>query len=86
MQLVAANQYDLVFVNRLLASDRSPGMEVITALHAAHPGLRLMLVSDYPEAQEEAMQHGALKGFGKAALESDATEELIRSVLANPSE
>ena len=83
LKLAAANNYDLVFVNRLLALDRSPGIEVIAALHAAYPALRVMLVSDYPEAQEEAVRQGALRGFGKSALESDATEELIRSVLAN---
>ncbi len=79
--LAAEHAYDLVLVNRLLARDGSRGLDVIAALRAAHPALRLMLVSDYPEAQDEAAKLGALRGFGKAALESDETEELLRSIL-----
>ena len=40
-----------------------------------------MLVSDLPEAQEEAVRLGALRGFGKPKLESTETEELLREVL-----
>lgn len=75
----AANHYDLVLVNRLLDRDGSSGLDVIAELHAAQPGLRLMLVSDYPEVQDEAVQAGALRGFGKAALETPETEALIRA-------
>jgi DNA-binding NarL/FixJ family response regulator len=73
--------YDLVLVNRILASDRSEGLEVIRALRAAHPEVRMMLVSDRREAQEEACRCGALRGFGKAALDARETEEAICAAL-----
>ena len=83
LALTAVNAYDLVLVNRLLDRDRTRGIDVIAALRAAHPALRVMLVSNYPEAQEEAERLGALRGFGKSALESDETEELLRSILSS---
>ncbi len=48
--LASANAYDLVLVNRVLDRDRSKGIDVIAALRAAHPALRVMLVSDRPES------------------------------------
>jgi DNA-binding NarL/FixJ family response regulator len=83
LALTAASRYDLVLVNRVLNNDRSPGIDVIAALYAAHPSLRMMLVSDYPDAQEEAMQRGAIQGFGKASLESPETEKLICAALSD---
>ena len=47
------------------------------------PELQVMLVSNYPEAQEEAMRLGALKGFGKAALDTEQTEQLLRGILSH---
>jgi DNA-binding NarL/FixJ family response regulator len=79
----ATHHYDLVLVNRVLNNDGSPGVDVIEALHAAHPSLRMMLVSDYSDAQKEAMEHGAIQGFGKAELDSPETEDLIKSALAS---
>jgi ActR/RegA family two-component response regulator len=81
--LTAAHAYDLVLVNRILDRDRSKGVDVIATLHQAHPALRLILVSDYPEAQEEAVKAGAIRGFGKAALETTETEEFLRGLLSN---
>jgi hypothetical protein len=40
-----------------------------------------MLVSDKSDAQEQAVQQGALRGFGKSALDADETEQLLRSIL-----
>lgn len=77
----AGEGYDLVLVNRILAGDRSEGLEVIRALRSAHPQLRMMLVSDRPEAQEEACRCGALRGFGKASLDAKETEEAICAAL-----
>jgi len=79
--LAAANHYDLVLVNRVLDRDRSSGLEVIAALRAADPGLKVMLVSDLEGAQVEAVKLGALRGFGKAELETAETEEIIRAAV-----
>jgi len=67
-----AGEFDLVLVNRVLDGDGSRGVELIRAIKAEPDlaGLPVMLVSDYPEAQAEAVKLGALPGFGKSALRS----------------
>jgi two-component system, chemotaxis family, chemotaxis protein CheY len=62
--------FALVLVNRVLDADGSSGLDVIRAIKAEEPlyAVPIMLVSNYEEAQAEAVQAGALPGFGKAAL------------------
>jgi CheY-like chemotaxis protein len=82
LALAAQHPYDLCLINRLLDRDRTLGTDVIAALRAAHPTLPLMLVSDRPTAQSEAVALGALQGFGKSALDSPETEQILRNILA----
>jgi two-component system chemotaxis response regulator CheY len=84
LTLAATHPYNLALVNRVLDRDRSPGLDVIAALRAAHPTLPVMLVSDFPDAQAQATSLGALPGFGKSALESPQTQDLLRAALATP--
>jgi CheY-like chemotaxis protein len=75
--------FDLVLVNRILDRDGSSGLEVISqlkrddALHA----IPVILVSNYPDAQEQAQNRGALPGFGKANLGQPVMLGRIREVL-----
>ncbi len=71
--------YDVVLVNRVLASDGSSGLDVIREIKSESPETPVMLVSDLPEAQEEAVAAGALPGFGKQNLEDEATLETVRN-------
>src|SRR3954466_5666392 len=73
---------DIVLVNRELAFDSASGIDVIDALRRAGCRAPIMLVSDHEDAQEEAMQAGAVRGFGKSQLEDPATLELIREAVA----
>jgi CheY-like chemotaxis protein len=61
---------DLVLVNRVFDADGSSGLDLIRAIktHEQAPEVPVMLVSNYDDAQAEAVQAGAVKGFGKAAL------------------
>jgi len=43
----------------------------------------VMLVSNYEDAQKEAVAAGALAGFGKASLGRPAMIESLRSVLGD---
>lgn len=68
--LLRQGGFALVLVNRLLDSDGSSGEEVIRAIKADEQlrDLPVMLVSNYDDAQAEAVRAGAAPGFGKAAL------------------
>jgi two-component system chemotaxis response regulator CheY len=75
--------FDLVLVNRLLDADGSSGLEIIKDLKSdeALRGLPVMLVSNLEDAQEDAIQAGAEKGFGKAALGQPVMLERVRPFL-----
>jgi len=78
-------RYDLVLVNRQLDADGSPGVDVVRAIKTdADPALSavpVMLVSNFPEAQEEAVAAGAEPGFGKAELDAPQTRSRLATVL-----
>jgi DNA-binding NarL/FixJ family response regulator len=79
-----AEGLDLVLLNRRLdwGFETDEGVELIRQLRAEHPNLRLMLVSNYPDAQEAALQAGALPGFGKDDLRGRAADEKLRAALS----
>lgn len=76
-------RYALVLVNRILDATGESGVEVIRSLEPEIRAgrVRTMLVSNYPEAQEEAVAAGALRGFGKAALHDRETVSRLAAVL-----
>src|SRR4051812_38942788 len=57
---------DLLLVNREpVGFSPLMGVDLIRELKEEYPDQKVMLVSDFPEAQEEATAAGALPGFGK---------------------
>jgi len=62
--------FALVLVNRVLDADGSSGLDLIRAIKTEDElrAVPVMLVSNYDEAQAQAVQAGAAPGFGKAAL------------------
>lgn len=79
---------DLVLVNRKLDIDSSDGLEVIRALRAdpVASQVPVMLVTNYPEYQDEALALGAQRGFGKRDLKRAETAEMLRPWLGANSE
>src|SRR5689334_6338365 len=77
---VAKHKYDIILVNRVLDADGSSGLEVIRDLLDAGVSTPIMLVSDRPEAQDAAVELGAIRGFGKAALGDPDTIDLVARV------
>jgi two-component system, chemotaxis family, chemotaxis protein CheY len=77
--------YALVLVNRVLDSDGESGLEFIDRMKKEEHlrKVPVMLVSNYADAQEEAVAHGALPGFGKSALWQAETMERLRAVLGD---
>jgi CheY-like chemotaxis protein len=62
--------FALVLVNRVFDADGSSGLELIRAIktEAELRDVPVMLVSNYEDAQAQAVQAGATPGFGKAAM------------------
>lgn len=76
--------YHLVLVNRHLDVDYSPGLDIIQSL-VSHPEfgkIPVMLVSNYPDSQAEAVAAGAAHGFGKAELNRPTTWDRLRPYLS----
>jgi CheY-like chemotaxis protein len=70
LAMLEGNRFDLVLVNRVFDADGGSGLDLIRRLKG-DPDLTttpVMLVSNYEDAQFEAVQAGAAAGFGKAAL------------------
>lgn len=76
---------DLLLFNRTLdwGFDEQEGAALIRRLRQVHPDLKMMLVSNYPEAQSEAQAAGALPGFGKRELGTPKVTQLIREALSH---
>lgn len=74
---------DLVLLNRQLdyGFQTEEGVELIRDLRTKHPNLKLMLVTNYDDVQQRAIQSGALPGFGKRELGSAKVKELLRNAL-----
>src|SRR5436309_7219217 len=75
--------FDLVLVNRVLDYDGRSGFDFIDRMKRDEQlrGVPVMLVSNFEDAQEEAVARGALPGFGKAALRQPETLERLGAAL-----
>jgi two-component system, chemotaxis family, chemotaxis protein CheY len=76
-------QADLLLVNRILDGDFGMGQGATLISRLLQTGIlaRFMLISNYPEAQQEAVAAGAMPGFGKSEMYSAKATELIRAAL-----
>jgi DNA-binding NarL/FixJ family response regulator len=74
---------DLFLVNREPVGFNEQGLDLVRQIHQANPDLKVMLVSDYPEAQEAAVQAGALKGFGKSEFGSESLTDTVKQALGD---
>ena len=74
---------DLLLVNREPVGFEEEGVDIIRDVHQKYPDQKMMLVSDYPEAQDEAVKAGALPGFGKADIGSTKLVETVKGALAD---
>jgi DNA-binding NarL/FixJ family response regulator len=74
---------DLLLINRQLdwGFKTEEGIELIRHLRAAHPSLKMMLVSNYPDAQAAAVEAGALPGFGKREIGTPRVKQMIAAAL-----
>lgn len=82
--LLERDRFDLVLINRVLDVDQTCGMDIIKQIRADEKlaSTPVMLVSNYDDAQREAVAAGALPGFGKASLGQPQMVARVREVLA----
>jgi two-component system chemotaxis response regulator CheY len=75
--------FDLVLVNRVLDWTGESGLDFIRQVKAdaALASVPIMLVSNYEDAQQQAVADGALPGFGKAAMSQPETAARLRDIL-----
>ncbi len=80
---LADGTFDLVLVNRKLDCDYSDGLDVIRHLKADdnHANLPVMMVTNFPEHQQLAIEAGAEPGFGKLEFAKPETIEKLRPFL-----
>ena len=86
LDLLRNSKIDLVTVNRKLDRDYSDGLEVIRAIKSdpVVANVPVMLVTNYEEHQQAAMEAGCVRGFGKLALSDAPTIQLLSPYLGEP--
>src|SRR2546421_3153481 len=75
---------DLLLLNRELGwgFEQTEGVEIIRQLLSRHPNVKMMLISNYADAQAQALAAGAVPGFGKSEIGSPRVAQVIRRALA----
>lgn len=83
LSALQATCYDLVLVNRVFDRDGSAGLDFLKHMKsdAALRDTPVMLVSNYTDAQDAAVAAGALRGFGKSALNDPETVSTLSRAL-----
>ena len=83
MQRLRDNHFDLVLINRKLDQDGSDGLEILRQVKADErlAPTPVMLITNFEEHQQLAIEHGAIRGFGKAHLHDAETQQRLRDVL-----
>jgi len=83
IEALRGGSFDLVLVNRKLDTDYSDGLEIIQQIKAdeqlAH--VPCMLITNYPEHQQQAIAAGAELGFGKLEFALPQTRERLAALL-----
>lgn len=76
---------DLLLINRQLDGEFAAfsGIDLISRCKQTHPHVKTMLISNYADAQAQALTAGALPGFGKAELSSRKAREALTSALSH---
>jgi PleD family two-component response regulator len=75
----------LVLVNRVFHHDGSEGFDLISAIKSdlQLKGIPTMLISDFDDYQQRAIEGGAEPGFGKKTLRSPETRQRLSKHLDN---
>ncbi len=85
MEKLKAQPFHLVVVNRKLDVDYSDGIEVIRKIKSTTETAEVpvMLITNYEEHQDAAIEAGAVRGFGKLEYDHPETLERVQAALAD---
>lgn len=86
LESVCEEGADLLLINRQLpfGFETEEGVELMRDLQQAHPNVKMMLISDRPDAQDQAREAGGVEGFGKADLGRGGTmADKLREALSS---
>jgi ActR/RegA family two-component response regulator len=74
---------NLVLVNRVLDADldETSGIDLIQRLRETNPKLKMMLISNFADAQAAAVAAGAIPGFGKRDIGSSVARSALMHAL-----
>jgi len=83
LELLQKEQVDLILINRKLDIDYSDGLEILQHFKQDDQlkGIPAMIITNYPEHQEEAVAAGAEYGFGKLQFADIATQDRLSRFL-----
>jgi len=83
LERMRACEYELVLVNRLIFDDASPGKRLIEDAKADKSIRKtpIMMISNFDDAQQDAVAAGAEPGFGKNDIFADSTVRLLSNYL-----
>lgn len=73
---------DLLLVNREPVGFEEGGIDIVRQVCDEYPDCKCILVSDYPDAQQQATAAGALPGFGKGDMNSPKFSQTLKQALA----
>jgi len=75
---------DLVLINRKLDRDYTDGIEILRQIKADYnlAETPVMLITNYPDHQQAAVEEGAEYGFGKLELSEPETREKLARFLS----
>ena len=83
LNCLGSQPVDLILINRKLDIDYSDGIEILRYLksNSNYASIPVMLITNYPEHQQQAMALGAELGFGKLELNKPETHQKLAKVL-----
>ena len=82
VECLEKQNYDLVIINRIGAFDQESAMELIKKIKQDERfNVPLMMVTNYKDQMDNAVEKGAVPGYGKDKLHDKDTIELLSKYL-----
>ncbi|QDS97145.1 response regulator [Adhaeretor mobilis] len=83
LSMLKAREFDLVLINRKLDRDYTDGAEILKQIKAdaTIADVPVMIITNFNEHQEAAVELGAMRGFGKLEFEKSETLEKLKPIL-----